>query len=124
VLLGIFVMTHVIAALMSFRLVALLPHHLPRLVGFTPANRVDIDEFQQRASWGPGGYIAGSATRALKDGAGQLGQGQHTLSRGATRYISGPADASGAVGGDADGMDSTLRATTEISPTGEEQDDA
>jgi hypothetical protein len=39
VLLGIFVMTHVIAALMSFRLVALLPHHLPRLVGFTPANQ-------------------------------------------------------------------------------------
>jgi conjugal transfer/type IV secretion protein DotA/TraY len=91
VLLGIFVMTHVIAALMSFRLVALLPHHLPRLVGFTPANRVDMDDFQQRAAWGPGQFIAGCTTRAIKDGAGQLGQGQRTLPPGTTRYISGPA---------------------------------
>ena len=30
VLLTIFAMTHVVAALMSFRMVALLPHHLPR----------------------------------------------------------------------------------------------
>ena len=37
VLLNIFVMLHVIAALMSFRMVALLPHHLPRLIGFTAA---------------------------------------------------------------------------------------
>jgi len=124
VLLGIFVMTHVIAALMSFRLVALLPHHLPRLVGFTPANRVDMDEFQQRAAWGPGEFIAGYTTRSIKDAAGQFGQGQRSLPPGATRYISGPANASGAAGGDADGMDSTLRATTEISPTREDQDDA
>ena len=50
VLLTIFVMAHVVAALMSFRMVALLPHHLPRLIGFTAANRVDMDDFQQRAA--------------------------------------------------------------------------
>ena len=54
VLLNIFVMVHVIAALMSFRLVALLPHHLPRLIGFTAANRVDMEGFYQQAAWGPG----------------------------------------------------------------------
>jgi hypothetical protein len=37
VLLTIFVMTHVVAALMSFRMVALLPNHLPRLVRREPS---------------------------------------------------------------------------------------
>src|SRR5208283_5962521 len=54
VLLGIFVMTQVTAALMSFRLVALLPHHLPRLIGFTAANRVDHEAFYSQAAWTPG----------------------------------------------------------------------
>ena len=60
VLLTIFVMTHVVAALMSFRMVALLPHHLPRLVGFTAANRIDMEDFSQRAAWVPSGQVANS----------------------------------------------------------------
>jgi conjugal transfer/type IV secretion protein DotA/TraY len=119
VLLGIFVMTHVIAALMSFRLVALLPHHLPRLVGFTPANRVDIDEFQQRASWGPGREIANSTISALEPGAQRLIGNQRRLPGRSVGSISGSSEAVGETQGPADGMDSTLRATTEISPRGE-----
>ena len=53
VLLNIFVMTHITAALMSFRLVALMPHHLPRLIGFSAANRVDTEAFYTAGSMGP-----------------------------------------------------------------------
>jgi conjugal transfer/type IV secretion protein DotA/TraY len=121
VLLTIFVMTNVVAALMSFRMVALLPHHLPRLVGFTAANRVDMEDFSQRAAWMPGEIVAGSATRAIKQGAGQFGQGSRTLPRGATRYISGPTKAFAGLEDGVRGMDTTLRATSEISPTNEDQ---
>ena len=78
VLLNIFVMTQVTAALMSFRMVALLPHHLPRLIGFTAANRVDHEAFYQQAGWAPGesgrtwrpasGH-RGNTTAAERDGA-------------------------------------------------------
>jgi conjugal transfer/type IV secretion protein DotA/TraY len=120
VLLGIFVMTHVIAALMSFRMVALLPHHLPRLVGFTAANRVEIEDFSQRGGWAPGEAIASYTTRAIKEGAAQFGRGPRSLPRDVSRYISGPTKASEEAGRNAQSMDSTLRATTEISPTDED----
>ena len=48
-------MTHITAALMSFRLFALMPHHLPRLIGFSAANRVDTEAFYQQAGHGPPG---------------------------------------------------------------------
>jgi conjugal transfer/type IV secretion protein DotA/TraY len=112
VLLTIFVMTHVVAALMSFRMVALLPHHLPRLIGFTAANRVDMDDFQQRAAWAPAGLAAGTAQRALKAGSGQFGEGMRSLSGGPAGYISGPRGASGEAASEGGGMDSTLRATS------------
>jgi conjugal transfer/type IV secretion protein DotA/TraY len=120
VLLGIFVMTHVIAALMSFRMVALLPHHLPRLVGFTAANRVEIEDFSQRGGWAPGEAIASYTTRAIKEGAAQFGRGPRSLPRDASRYISGPTKASEGAGRNAQSMDSTLRAATEISQTDED----
>jgi conjugal transfer/type IV secretion protein DotA/TraY len=68
VLLGIFVMTHVVAALMSFRMVALLPHHLPRLVGFTAANRVDMEDFYQRGAWAPGNSLLAPQLARSKKG--------------------------------------------------------
>ena len=57
-------MTQVTAALMSFRMVALLPHHLPRLIGFTAANRVDHEAFYNQAGWAPGEQVASGAQRA------------------------------------------------------------
>jgi conjugal transfer/type IV secretion protein DotA/TraY len=119
VLLGIFVMTHVIAALMSFRMVALLPHHLPRLVGFTAANRVDMEDFSQREAWAPGGDVANVTTKALRAGADRFIGSQGRLPEGPRGLISGPAGVSGGAESAAGGMDTTLRATTKISPTGE-----
>ena len=45
VLLSIFVLSHVVAAIASFRMITLIPHHVPRMIGFSSANRVDMDEF-------------------------------------------------------------------------------
>ena len=116
VLLTIFVMTHVVAALMSFRMVALLPHHLPRLIGFTAANRVDMDDFQQRAAFSPAGQIGNFTARAIQSGSQQFSSGVKSLSRGPAGYISGPAGTTGEAGGENGGMDSTLRATSGSPP--------
>jgi hypothetical protein len=119
VLVNIFVMLHVTAALMSFRMVTLIPHHLPRLIGIAPANRVDHEAFYQQAAWGPGGSVAGGAQRALgsslksiQDGAGR--GSQQRLPRGPAGPIGGPSG-QGAEGS----MDSTLRATTDSNGGGE-----
>lgn len=117
VLLSIFVMTHVIAALMSFRMVALLPHHLPRLIGFSAANRVDMEDFQQRASWAPGGQVIAFTADAVGAGANRVINTQRQLPRGPGGYIPGPGGASGE--GGAAGMDSTLRATSGTVAEGE-----
>jgi hypothetical protein len=50
VLLSIFVLAHVVAAIASFRMITLIPHHVPRMIGFSSPNRVDMDEFAQGAA--------------------------------------------------------------------------
>jgi hypothetical protein len=110
---------NVIAALMSFRMVSLLPHHLPRLVGFTSANRVDMDAFQQRAAWAPSGLVASGAANAIEGGGRQFGNSVQQLPRGPAGYISGSGKASDDVRGGSANMDSTLRASTESSPIDE-----
>ena len=117
VLLSIFVMMHVVAALTSFRMIALLPHHLPRLIGFTSANRVDVDDFQNRAAWGIGGIVADRTGTAIGKGAAALGQSTKSLPPSPAGYISGP---QGATEGEGSGMDSTLRAASGTSGKGED----
>ena len=50
VLLSIFVLSHIVAAIASFRMITLIPHHIPRMIGFSSANRVDMDEFSRGAA--------------------------------------------------------------------------
>ena len=50
VLLSIFVLSHIVAAIASFRMITLIPHHVPRMIGFSSANRVDMDEFSRGAA--------------------------------------------------------------------------
>jgi hypothetical protein len=47
VLLSIFVLAHVVAATASFRMITLIPHHVPRMIGFSSGSRFDSDEFAQ-----------------------------------------------------------------------------
>jgi len=119
VLLNIFVMTQVTAALMSFRLVALIPHHLPRLIGFTAANRVDHEAFYTQAAWAPGQQIGVGAHRGLTSALRDIQDAKATRLKGQpSAYITEP---QGNGGGETGDMDSTLRAITDQS--GASQDD-
>ena len=121
VLLNIFVMLQVTTAITSFRMIALLPHHLPRLLGFTAANRVDIEAFQQQAAWGAGQAVAGGTARtlnaALRAVRNDSNQNKSLLPPPAG-LISGPE------GGSQESMDSTLRATTDQGDQGTDDVDA
>jgi len=116
VLLSIYVMTHVVAALMSFRMISLVPHHLPKLIGFTSANRVGMDEFGRDAALiGVGGALEkvreGTQPRLRRTGQNQnnqLGYGTKLIT-----HQSGDGASNG--GAKSTGtMDSTLHASTDV----------
>jgi hypothetical protein len=104
---------------MSFRMVASLPHHLPRLIGFSPANRVDMEDFSQRSALLPADRTARALTGGVQQGLANLTRSSGRLPRGPAGFISGPATAAGEAAAAAGSMDSTLRASTETAPTGE-----
>lgn len=118
VLLFIYVMTHVTAAIMSFQLISLIPHHLPKLLGFSSANRVDMNQFGKDAALaGAGGAIA-----SLQQGFQHNGLlGRYSAARlgyNGTRQLIGPSRATrgGGTGGTRGAnMDSTLHASTDTS---------
>ena len=109
VLLSIYVMIHVVAALTSFRMIALVPHHLPRLIGFAAANRVDMDQFSKDAALlGVGGTLQ-TLGRSVR---------QPSLAPSGGTAIASPLRPALPA---PDGMDSTLRASTDDSgKSGEE----
>lgn len=114
VLLSIFVLAHVILALTSFRMISLVPHHLPRMIGFLPANRVDMDGFGRDVG------VVGTA--------GALREVRAALEKGSVDAAGRlPAPRTGARHSEEErgtGMDSTMRAATDTSPPRrEEQDD-
>jgi hypothetical protein len=119
VLLSIFVMTHVISALTAFRMIALIPHHLPRLIGFAAQNRVDMDQFSRDAALvGVAGTLNklkdGMQPRATLANAAQTGAQPQI---GQTRYLTGPRTGSkdSQNPNKSAGMnDTTLRASTDI----------
>jgi hypothetical protein len=127
VLLSIFVMTHVVAAMVSFRMISLVPHHVPRLLGFHGGGRVDMDQFTRDAAVvgvaGAMNTIESGLKKGVRD-ASQPAAGDGPVAR-----IAGPQGGGG--GRDvADrsssqtqqgGMDSTLRATTDMAPPPDEE---
>lgn len=121
VLLSIYVMTHVVAALMSFQMISLVPHHLPKLIGFAPANRVDMNQFSRDAALvGVGGTLqkldqgANDAVSGM-GGSRQVGSSSRPALPSLPKAITGPSQ--GATGKSASrGVDSTLNASTDMSP--------
>jgi len=120
-LLTIFVMMQVTAATVSFRMVALLPHHLPRLIGFSSAGRVDMEDFASRAALTPGNAVANETAKRIGQGTRQFSGRMAQLRATRAQRISGPvaaapgADGAGEGGG---GMDSTLLASTDMGRIG------
>jgi conjugal transfer/type IV secretion protein DotA/TraY len=117
VLLSIYVMAHVTAALTSFRMIAAVPHHLPRYVGFMGSSRVDHDEFARDAAIvGVAGTI-GNVNQSLRKSVATGPQPAHALPA-PTRLLTGPSQPTPSSGaGTSAGMDTTLRATTETDMT-------
>jgi hypothetical protein len=120
VLLSIYVTIHIVVALKSFQMIALIPHHLPKLIGFAAASRVDIDQFSRDAALvGVGGALNkvrdGVQPASLRQVVGNQSGSQGTSAAGLLppRHIlppPGSAENRGAGGG----MDSTLSASTDV----------
>jgi len=113
VLLSIYVMVHIIAAMASFRLISLMPHHLPRLLGFASANRVDMDQFSREAAWVGVGGALGNIQRGMRNGA-LAARGREPYQLGYQRKLT-HSKAGDEASTQQSGMDSTLRAATETS---------
>ena len=118
VLLSIFVLTHIIAAITSFRMITLIPHHVPRLIGFSAANRVDMDEWGQAAGIigtqkALGAIASGVDPKRLTSGSGagsNEGQGgQRMIGSNAKNAYNGNSTGSGG-----SGVDTTVQATTSM----------
>ncbi|WP_170133773.1 DotA/TraY family protein, partial [Rhodoblastus acidophilus] len=108
-LMSVFILTNVTAAIMAFRMVAMIPHHLPRLIGFGGGNRVDMNEFAQLAAYeGTRDTVRAVSNRARGALAGSTKASSDiaNLPRSkSTRAITGSTSTS-------NGLDSTLQATT------------
>jgi hypothetical protein len=118
VLLSIFVLSHVVAAIASFRMITLIPHHIPRMIGFSSANRVDMDEFAQGAGLigtqkalttlsdtvNPKRLTSGAASNEGQNGQKQIGSSD----KGSLGRRSPAADTP------SPGMDTTVQATTDM----------
>ena len=108
VLMCIFVLCHVVLALMSFRMISLVPHHVPRLIGFLPANRVDMDGFSRDAAL----VGAAGALKTIQDAAVSTADGAKK-SLGTQKALLDGSDRGSAK--DPNGMDTTMRAATDTS---------
>jgi hypothetical protein len=112
VMMNIFVMLNLTAALTAFRMITLIPHHLPRLIGFSPASRVDMEGFYQQAAWGAGSQIAQGSYRNLVAGGDVFAKGANRIaSQSLRRELI--AHAAGEDRQTQGSMDTTLRATTD-----------
>ena len=126
VLISIFVMAHVVAALTSFRMISLVPHHVPRLIGFSSANRVDMDQFSRDAALVGVAGTLGRLDQGLNSG--MAAASKPALTGGSPPQLTGPDE--GAADGGAPsnrarigGMDSTLGSTTELGTSSEDEGD-
>ncbi|USQ74278.1 DotA/TraY family protein (plasmid) [Roseomonas mucosa] len=121
VMVSIFVMMHVALAIMSFRMISILPHHLPKLIGFGSANRVDMDQYSRDAALiGVGGSLAN-----LQEGLVRGSQAATRAVGGPVQMLEGPAG-SGPRGGRVaraageSSVDTTVRAASDTTPPREE----
>ncbi len=126
VLLSIFVLSHVVAAIASFRMISLIPHHIPRMIGFSSANRVDMDEFSRGAALIGANETLSTVRKSLSpkqltsEGGNSGGQGgQKQIGSSGT----GKASPNNTEAGSPFGVDTTLRATMDMGGGSNEPED-
>lgn len=109
-----FVLLHMMVALLSFRLISLFPHHVIKMIGFAPANRVDMDKFALEAT--TAGMVA--TLKEVQGGAQSvLAYTRKIGDQTAKRAISGSGGGQRQIG-----MDSTVEAQSEITGPGPVQE--
>lgn len=116
VLLCIFVLVHIVVALLSFRMITLIPHHLPKLIGFTSANRVDMEQFGRDAAIVGTARALGTIRRSLETTTAGSGSQGNALGYGGQRSLPAPSRGE-QPGTKAAGADTTLRAATDVPPS-------
>jgi hypothetical protein len=98
-------------------LITLIPHHIPRMIGFSSANRVDMDEFAQGAA------LIGTqkALTTIADGVNRktlISSGVQNEGRNDQRMIgsdaNGRRDNSPTNGNSSSGIDTTVQATMDM----------
>ena len=120
VLLSIFVLSHVVAAIASFRMITLIPHHIPRMIGFSSANRVDMDEFSRGAALIGANETLSTVRKGLSpkqltsDGGNGGGQGSQKLLGSSNQERHNMPGSSAGSSSPSSGMDTTLQATTDM----------
>ena len=107
VLLIIYVLAHTVTALLCFRMISLVPHHVTRMAGFGSANRVDMDQFGRDAALIGAG--AGLRTISRTGQTGIKAAGDKRLETNRQRQLPGPNNT-----GDGARTDTTLRAATDM----------
>jgi hypothetical protein len=113
VLLSIFVLAHIVAAIASFRMITLIPHHVPRMLGFSSQNRVDMDEFAQ------GVGLIGTQKALMTIGENlrperQLSETKKLGGQGDQKAIGSNGNKNNSSSGSSSGIDSTMQATMDM----------
>ena len=116
VLLCMFVLMEVTLALVAFRLITLVPHHVVKLIGVQPANRLDIERFSQDV----GTVGMGAAMKSIQGGTNVVlsaaqEQGRRIAGPPGGNAPSGPPPGRGNRGMRQTGTDSTLNAQADMS---------
>ena len=122
VIVSIFVMMHVALAFMSFRMISLLPQHLPKLIGFGSADRVDMDQYGRDAAVVGVAGTLNAIRHGLVTAASSSEDQQEKLASPGTGRAALPAPKGVGSGGQrsAADVDSTVRAASDTSPPREE----
>jgi conjugal transfer/type IV secretion protein DotA/TraY len=118
VMISIFVLLHLMIALLSFRMISLFPHHVIKMIGFAPANRVDMDRFSLEATTIGMGATMNTMQRSA---ASALEYAQNGGNAGGGRSIAEPGG--GGAGPRRIGMDSTVAAASDVSPPAPESEE-
>lgn len=116
VLLCMFVLMHITLALVAFRLISVVPHQVVKLIGFQPANRVDIERFSQDV-----GTVGTLGTmRAIQGGANSAVDSARSVGDERRRMLTDESGGGGGGGGRSrrtrSGTDTTLAAASDVSP--------
>jgi hypothetical protein len=113
VLLSIFVLAHIVAAIASFRMITLIPHHVPRMIGFSSANRVDMDEFAQGAALIGAQKVLGRISETVSPKR-LTSQSENSGVQGAQKAIGSDVNNSPTNGNSSSGVDTTMQAAMDM----------